>query len=282
MNRFLEISQIQKRIDEFNLGPIDLKIEPGTITALIGNNGSGKSTLLKLIMNLAKPDMGNIKFFNKFVYGHDESWKKQVAYQPQTVIGWNPFTGNSLKEFISPLYPNWNEDQFNKMVSLLAIPLDKRYGKLSQGDQQKLSLALTLPRNTPLMLLDEPTSFIDIPSKKHFIDLVVDWMDQGERAIIMTSHQSEDIMKLADYLYVLQNGKMMGTFEKEELTESYMCYWMKCDLSVKPIPGEVSRENNRLISNNPSATETFFLENNLTYTTAKNMGMEEIITILLK
>lgn len=155
MNGWLDIVQLQKRVDNFHLGPIDLAIEPGSIITLVGNNGSGKSTLLKLIMNLAIPDTGNIKVFDKFVSGENESWKTQIAYLPQTTIGYDPYTGNQLKSLIAPLYPNWDDALFTEMVQSFDIPLEKRYEKLSQGVQQKLNLALTIPRNTPLLLLDE-------------------------------------------------------------------------------------------------------------------------------
>ena len=282
MQALAEISDLQKNIDEFNLGPINLRIETGTITALIGNNGSGKSTLLKLLMNLAKPDMGNIKVSGKFVYGQDESWKKQIAYLPQTVIGWNAFTGKTLKEFISPLYPNWDGALFSEMVDLFNIPLNKRFGKLSQGVQQKLNLALTIPRNAPLLLLDEPTAFMDIPSKRHFIDLLVDWMEDGERSIVMTSHQSSDIMKLADYLTVLKDGKMIGNFEKEELTDSFRRYWMSDSLPETFIPGEVFRANRQVISNQPEEAEAFFNKNKLEWAGVQRLELEEIISLLLE
>jgi ABC-2 type transport system ATP-binding protein len=281
MKELASITGVEKSIDEFELGPIDLTIEPGTITSLIGNNGSGKSTILKLMMHLAKRDYGSIQIFDTPVGGQDESWKSNISYQPQTVVGWNAFTGKTLKEFIAPLYPYWDENLFNQMTEVLNIPLNKRFAKLSQGVRQKLNLALTLPRNTPILLLDEPTASIDIPSKKVIIDMLTDWMDQGERAIVMTSHQSEDIMKLADYLSVLQNGKMMGTFEKEALQESYMRYWMKTETPSESVPGEVAREAQMIISNNPDAAEKYFLEHNYNYTNASKLDLEEIITILL-
>ncbi|WP_099159254.1 ABC transporter ATP-binding protein [Virgibacillus ndiopensis] len=282
MKTWLEINDLQKKIDDdFQLGPIDLHIDPGTITALVGNNGSGKSTLLKLIMNLANPDMGNIKVFDKFVYGQDESWKNQIAYLPQTRIGWNAYTGNTLKGLTSPLYPNWDDALFTKIVELFDIPLNKRYRKLSQGIQQKLSLALTIPRNTPLLILDEPTSFMDIPSKKQFIDLLVDWIDQDERAIVIASHQTGDIKKLSDYLCVLQNGRHVGTFEKETLTERYARYWISDTLPESTIPGEVSRENHQLISNNPATTEKFFTENDIAWNNRSAVDLEDIVTYLV-
>lgn len=282
MQPFVQIKDVEKQIDDFQLGPIDLTIEPGTITALVGNNGSGKSTLLKLIMNLATPDKGNIEVFDTFVYGEDESWKSNVSYQPQTVIGWDAYNGKTLRDLISPLYPNWDDALFDKIVKLFDIPLNKRFGKLSQGVKQKLNLALTIPRNTPILLLDEPTSFMDIPSKKHLMDIVVDWMDQGERAIIMASHQSADMMKLVDYLSVINSGDMIGTFEKEELTEIFKRYWVVSALPEAHIPGEVSRENQQITSNQPEATENYFLENNLEWTNRTAVDLEEIITLLLQ
>src|SRR5690625_4254479 len=281
MEELASITGVEKIIDEFELGPIDLTIEPGTITTLIGNNGSGKSTVLKLMMHLAKADHGSIHILGTPVGGEDESWKNYISYQPQTVIGWDAFTGKKLKNFIAPLYPDWDDHLFNKITEVLQIPLNKRFGKLSQGVQQKLNLALTLPRNTPLLLLDEPTASIDIPSKKAIIDLLADWMDQGDRAILMTSHQSEDIMKLADYLSVLRSGKMAGIFEKEALKESYMRYWVKNELPAAAVPGEASRENNMIISNNPITTEKYFSDNNYIFTNAAKLELDEIISILL-
>lgn len=281
MNPLLDISKLEKKVDEFQLGPIDLQIEPGTITAIVGNNGSGKSTLLKLIMNLAKPDKGNIMVANQLVHGEEESWKNQIAYQPQTVIGYNPFTGSKLKDLIAPLYPNWDEALFLKLVELFDIPLNKRFGKLSQGAQQKLTLALTIPRNAPLLLLDEPTSFMDIPSKKHLLDILVDWMEQDNRAIVITSHQADDIRKLSDYLFVLRDGKMIGNHEKETLTENFKRYWLKKPLQDKAIPGEVSRHQQQVISNQPEVTEQYFKDADIQWIDRTALDLEEIITLLL-
>ncbi|WP_026907848.1 ATP-binding cassette domain-containing protein [Paucisalibacillus globulus] len=281
MDALLSIRDLEKRIDEFHLGPLDLTIEPGTITALIGNNGSGKSTLLKMIMNLVQPGMGNIKVNNILVHSDNENWKPYVAYQPQTIIGWDPFTGEMLKDLIAPLYPNWDESLFLRMVELFEIPLNKKFSKLSQGVQQKLNLTLTLPRNAPLLILDEPTSFMDIPSKKLLIDLLVDWMEPGDRSIIIASHQIDDIKKLSDYLFVLHNGEVLGHFEKEALMENYARYWLSDSVSEESIPGVVSREEHVLISNNPKETESYFEQMNTKWTNRSSLEMEDIITLLL-
>src|SRR5690625_992210 len=100
MKSLVEITQFRKTLDDFQLGPINLMIEPGTITALVGNNGSGKSTLIKSMMGLVKSNQGTIKMFDQFVHQQDEDWKKEVAYQPQTTIGSDAFTGKALKDLV--------------------------------------------------------------------------------------------------------------------------------------------------------------------------------------
>lgn len=281
MKPFVEITQVKKKIDNFHLGPINLTIEPGTITSLVGNNGSGKSTLMKLMMNLANTDSGSINLFNQNVSGDEEQWKSFVSYQSQKMIGWDAFTGENLKCFIAPLYEHWDEQLFQRIVEHFAIPLNQRFSKLSQGSQQKLTLALTIPRNTPLILLDEPTAYLDIPAKTHLMDILVEWMDQGERSIIIASHQIEDIKKLSDYLFVLRNGEMVGNFEKEALTERYKRYWLRSELTESSIPGEVFRDRVQVVSNHPKETEHYLREKGLQWTNQSSLDLEEIITLLL-
>lgn len=281
MPSLIHISRLEKTVHNFELGPIHLRIEPGTITTLIGNNGSGKSTLLKIIMNLVKPDKGDIYVFNQSVRGEDESWKQHIAYQPQTPIGYDGFTGKSLRELVAFSYPNWDEELFDKIIRLFNIPLLERFDRLSQGVQQKLVLALTIARNTKVLVLDEPTAFIDIPSKKILMDVLVDWMEDGERAILLASHQAEDIEKLSDYLYVLNNGKEVGYFEKEQLTAQYRRYLISEELPKKTIDGEILREDFGIVSNDPALTEAFLNENGITWSNRTAVDLEEIITFLL-
>ncbi|MGI2327016.1 ABC transporter ATP-binding protein [Planococcus sp. YIM B11945] len=281
MPAWIEIKDASKKMDDFQLGPITLAIEPGTITALVGNNGSGKSTLLKLIMNLANLDGGGIQVFGKPVDGKDESWKRHITFQPQNAVGWNAYTGRDLKRLIAPLYGNWDEALFEHMVELFNIPLDKRFGKMSPGMQKKMSLSLALPRNTALLILDEPTASLDIPSKKQFMDLIVDWMEKAERSILLTTHQPEDLRKLADYLFLMRDGKAAGYYEKDMLAAGFRRYWLE-EMPAGPVPGELFRSEKQLISENPEATELYFIEQDSSIIDEKALEMEEILSLLLK
>lgn len=278
---WIEVNNVKKEMEGFQLGPISLTVEPGTITALVGNNGSGKSTLLKLIMNLANKDEGEIQVFGKPVDGRDESWKRHIAFQPQKPVGWNAYTGKDLKELIAPLYAKWDQNLFERMIELFGVPLDKRFGKLSPGVQQKLSLSLALPRSTDLLILDEPTASLDIPSKKLVMDLLVEWMEKEDRAIILTTHQPDDLRKLADYLFLMQDGQAVGKYEKDSLITGFRRYWLK-DMPAAPIPGELARSAGELISENPDVTEDYFTEQKIEIIDDNALELEDIISLLLK
>lgn len=281
MDAWVTMNRLQKKVDDFQLGPIDLGLEAGTIMALVGNNGSGKSTLLKLMMHLAKPDAGEVRLFGERVDSADKNWKPLVAYLPQTPVGTNLFTGKALRDLTASFYPNWDEAFFRYMVKQFNIPLKKKYVKLSPGVQQKLNLALTIPRNASLMILDEPTSFLDIPSTKLLGDMLTDWMDQGERAILLTSHQVEDVRKLADYIAILHDGELLGSFEKGALQERFRRYWVTSDMPREAIPGEVSRDDRQIVTDDAQRTEAFFDRYGMEWYDQKAVDLEEIITLLM-
>lgn len=277
----LKVSQLIKQIDDFTLGPINLNIEPGTITALVGNNGSGKSTLMKIIMNLVKQDEGCIYFYNEKITPAKEEWKQFVGYQSQTAVGYGPFTGKALKNMIAPLYPTWDEQLFKNTVTNLNISLNKKFNKLSQGAQQKLAFALTIARNTPLLILDEPTAHLDIPSKKKIVDILIDWMEQGEHSILIASHQVEDIKKLADYLCIVHDGNMIGHFEKGELIERYARFWLTEPLEEQNVPHIIAYDALSIVSKDAEQTEAYLKQQQIEYISREHIDLEEIITFLL-
>lgn len=281
MSYAVTMSNVHKTVDDFQLKAINLELEKGTISALIGKNGAGKSTILKMIMHLMKADNGDIQLLGQSVFTEDESWKTNIAYLPQKLPLIVPFTGNEMKELIAQRYPTWDEHYFQEIVSVFGLDLSKNMKKLSPGRLQQLNLALVLARSTPVLILDEPTAHLDIPSKQILSDLLIDWMDTGERTIILATHQVEDIQKLADYLVVLKDGKIYGQFEKEELTDMYKRYWFSQPLDCEAVPGEVARKAHTLTTNRPMEAEDFLCEKNIQWTNVQAVALDEIITTLL-
>lgn len=276
-----QIERVEKTVDDFTVGPIDLDIELGTITALIGNNGAGKSTLIKMMMNLVKPDNGLLLHFGTNIKT-SEHWKQDVAYQPQSVLGCDLLTGNHLRDLMAPWYKNWDQEMFMNLVRTFEIDLNKHFGKMSKGMQQKLNIVLALSKNSKLLILDEPTANMDIPSKQKLMNILVDWMERDERAIVIATHQVDDIKKLADYIVIMNEGKVLGKYEKEELVYRYKRYWFEDGLGIEKIPGEIDRLNDRLlISNNVDQTDTFLKKNEIKIMQSEVLEVEEIITYML-
>lgn len=280
----VEIRNLKKRINgDFQLGPLDIQFEPGTITAIVGKNGAGKSTIAKLIMNLAKRDAGEIIIEGEEVSFFNENWKKKIAYQPQSLLGFNLFNGSELKGLIAPLYPSWDEELFQHLVKAFDVPLNKSYGKLSPGVQQQLNLVLTLPRDTDVLLLDEPTAHMDIPAKQILTEELVSWMERGEKTVIFVSHQAEDIRKLADYIVILHKGQVVEKATKDELVQSFKRYWMAQPLPAERIASEMLRKNDRvIISNNPIITEDDLNKRGLNWLQAEPLELDEIISLIMK
>lgn len=273
------VRDVQKIVDQFYLGPINFQTEAGTVTAIVGENGAGKSTLIKLLMNLWKTESGSIEFFGENIVDGDK-WKENVAYQGQKTVGFDIYNLKEMYQFIKLWYPKFDDKLFHEMVKQFKLPMNKPFEKLSEGMQQKMVLALTIPRNTDVMILDEPTSFVDIPTKKYIIDLLVNWLDQGERSLIIASHEADDIRKLADYLLIIKDGKQVDFVEKESLLERYTKIVYQHPVEEKLV-GEISRSNN----NQEIILETIGIEElpqQENIITESRLELDEIISILLK
>lgn len=285
------VEQVEKKVKDFVLGPIDFSIQPGTVTAIVGENGSGKSTLLKTMMNLYKRNYGTVKFFSKDV-ADGEEWKSQVAYQGQQAYGYEIFTLKEMHEFISKWYPNFDHELYEEMAARFELPKNKKFSAMSEGMQQKMVLALTIPRNTKVLLLDEPTSFMDIPAKKYVMDLLVRWLEEDdERSLVFASHQADDIRKLADYLLIIRKGVQIDWVEKELLIERYIQYSFVDGTDLVKLPGEVSRSmnGNEIVVElreedgvTEEALQRFFLENEVTPLTQSRLDVEDIVALLLE
>ncbi len=282
MNSAAALKGVKKEIDDFRLGPIDLEIEAGFVTALVGRNGAGKSTLLKILMNLVKQNEGSVAFFGQTLDGESEDWKTKVAYMPQSYPGPLPFTGQELKKLTANWHPHWDEQWFQQMVEHFQIPLEKKFEKLSQGVQQKLKFALTVARNPQLLILDEPTSHVDIPSKKQMIDFLIDWLEQEDsRTILLATHQVEDIRKLADYLVILDDGGFLGKYDKDELTAQYKRYWIEGNLPTATVPGELERGKGVIATKCARQAEDFLRKRGITWSSAVPLELDEVISIKL-
>ena len=184
-----------------------LTLAPGHIYGLLGLNGAGKSTLLKLMTGLLFPDSGRIT-----ACGHDPARRapeflSRVFMLPEELN----VPGITCKEFVaarSPFYPGFNRSRMQRYFEAFEIPGNRKLTALSHGQRKKFLLSFGLACDASLVLLDEPTNGLDIPSKGLFRRLVAEALNE-ERAVVVSTHQVRDVESLVDRVVILHEGKVL-------------------------------------------------------------------------
>ena len=186
---------------------MDLVLEPGTIYGLLGLNGAGKSTLLRLIAGLLFPASGRVR-----VLGHEPA-RRQPAFLSSLFVLPEELNvpGVTDRQYIAaraPLYPAFDRDRMERHLKELEVPRGRKLTELSHGQQKKFLLSFGLATNASLLMLDEPTNGLDIPSKGLFRRLVAEAVED-DRIFVVSTHQVRDVETLIDAILVLHEGKVL-------------------------------------------------------------------------
>ncbi|NEU29251.1 ABC transporter ATP-binding protein [bacterium LRH843] len=283
----ITLTDVQKKIDRaFQLGPVTVEVEPGNMIALVGNNGAGKSTLFQVMMGLVKHEEGHIKRLNKGE--SDLEWKRDFAYVPQSPTSYQGFTLKQMADFFQLSYRGWNREEFERLIQLFDLPLNKRFEKLSVGMQKKAMITLALSRPSKFLLLDEPLAGVDLEGQEQMKDELVHYMERGEQqTILFATHQADEVKTLADFVMLLKNGKLAGQYEKDFLIETWKRLWIRMDeQKVKEIAGVVATAKQgefvECVTANVQETERDLTENGIKIETVQVMELREILRYLLK
>lgn len=157
----LEVKGLSKSYGDFQLKDVNLTLPAGTIMGFMGKNGAGKSTTIQAIMDLIKPDEGDIRILGMSMEENEVAVKDKVGYVGDTPILNNAWTVQHTLAFVRHFYTNWDEQMVDTYLERFDIPLDKKVSKLSKGMKVKFSLILAISHQPKLLLLDEPTSGLD-------------------------------------------------------------------------------------------------------------------------
>lgn len=200
---------------------VSLTMEAGHIYGLLGKNGAGKTTLLKIMSGLRFPTSGTATILNE-----NAIWRKSEVLQDIYFLQEEMYVPHlKIEQFekaFSPFYPNFNHEQFNEY--LREFELDKEFGfldKLSHGQKKKTLIAFALATNTQILIMDEPTNGLDIPSKSTFRRLMASAADET-RLVIISTHQVRDLHSLIDMVAILDNGRMVLNASTYEITEKLL------------------------------------------------------------
>lgn len=221
MSYVLEINNLRKTYKDFSLKDINIKLEQGYVTGFIGANGAGKSTTIKSILNLINRDSGDVKIFNKDNKTNDKELKNKIGVVLDEGYFYDELTLKEMKNIISPMYSNWDENQFNNYIRRFNLPLDRKISKLSKGMRMKYSIAIALSHNAELFIMDEPTSGLDPIVREELLEILSDIIQEENKTIFFSTHITSDLDKIADYLIIINDGKILLKGAKDEIIEEH-------------------------------------------------------------
>ena len=238
----LKIAALQKRLGKFTLGPIDLEIEQGTSLGYIGPNGSGKSTTFHCILGLLKPNSGHIEVCGASAEPGTATWKKSVGFVLSQQGFYEGLTVDENLKFLSSFYDDWDQGFANSILKRLHLDSHKKVKVLSAGERVKLSLIGALAHRPQLLVMDEPTSSLDLIVRSELNDIIAELMRSGDHSIFMSSHILADVSAVADRLAFINDGKLVAVSDKDSLMEKWRRISFRSSDLIVDLPGSVKIE----------------------------------------
>ncbi len=219
MKNALEISGLTKTYPDFVLDHVSFTVPSGSIVGLIGENGAGKSTTINAALGLVQKEDGVISILDREEL--DRDIKEQIG-----VV----FDGSNYPEILSPrklnrvmknIYSSWDEKIYFDLLKQFSLPQDKQIKQFSKGMKMKLAISAALSHHSKLLILDEATSGLDPVVRDDILDMLLDFVQDEEHSILVSSHITSDLEKIADYIVFIHEGKVVFEMPKDELTEQY-------------------------------------------------------------
>ncbi len=217
----LELQNVQKRYKGFVLDGISLSLPQGYILGLIGPNGAGKTTTIKILMNMVKRNGGEVQVFGLDPQKSAKQIKNKVAYLGEEQYFYGNKTVAWTGNFVRSFYDNWDTNTFQSLLTNFEISRTKKTRELSKGMKVRFSLALALSHNPDLLILDEPTAGLDPVIRREVLELLRKKSKNEGKSVIISSHITDDIMRTADLVAFLIQGKIVLVSEKDELLSNW-------------------------------------------------------------
>jgi ABC-2 type transport system ATP-binding protein len=214
----IELRGVTKRYGQkLACDAVDLTIRQGTTFGLLGPNGAGKSSLIRVLMGLSPADSGEIRIFGEDARVHKPALRQRIGYVPEVHCIYRWMTVREVIGFVSKLYPRWDDDLADQMLSAFELPLKKKVASLSKGMTTKLSLILALGHNPDILILDEPTSGLDPIIREEFLENVLQRHLCKGRTVFFSSHHFDDVERVADEVGIFVDGRFIARGSIDEL-----------------------------------------------------------------
>lgn len=205
----------KKVLEDFNLS-----LEEGKVYGLLGINGEGKTTLIRMIMGVIPPNNGEILFKNKKISFRDDSYKKEIGFIAEESIFYSWMSIKELLSFNASFYPKWNTRKVNDYMEKYSLEPKTKIRHLSRGMKLKLGLIVTLASEPELLILDDPTSGLDVPTRHDFLKEIIKELSEAGTTILFSTHIVHEIEGIIDNLGILRYGRLILDEDFHDLKNS--------------------------------------------------------------
>ncbi len=282
----VEINGVSKKYGEFAVKNASFTLEKGAIMGLVGQNGAGKTTLINLIMNKIRRDGGEIKVYGLDNINDEPEVKNLIGYIADEEYMYFTYTLEKYRKIFSMAFDNWDDTLFKNLCSQFELKTNKKIAEFSKGMKTKAMLALAMAHKPKVMLMDEPTAGLDPVARIEILDMLREFVSDGERSVLFSTHITSDLDKIADYITIIIDGEIIESMAIDKIEEKYAVvsgdgkpsaetgkYLIGCRLGTSSYTALVLRENIAELGN--VTVKTPDIENLLTHSIwAKKSGKE--------
>ncbi len=228
MENILELQQISKTYPKsnFTLDKLSFSLPYGSILGFVGENGSGKTTTIGCILNTIMKDSGTVKLFGKEMLDTDTDMREKIGVVYDGDNFPTHWTAKQLSQVMAEFYSQWDNSLFQKHMKAFNLPVNQKIKHYSRGMTMKLAIAVALSHHPQLLILDEATSGLDPIVRDEMLDVFLEFVQEEDHSILISSHITSDLEKIADYITFIHNGKVIMTASKNDLVYNYAV--MRC------------------------------------------------------
>ena len=217
----IEIKNLTKKYDGFTLDNVSFNVPKGSIMGFIGQNGAGKTTTINSLLNILKWDSGEIKLLGKEMPAHEYEVKEHIAAIFDVLPFNDDLSAKQLTKIMGGIWKEWDNECFMNYLDRFQLPFKKKFGQFSKGMKMKLQIAAGLSHNAKLLIMDEATTGLDPVVRNEILDIFLEYLQDVDNSILMSSHITSDLEKVADMVTFIDKGKILITGIKDEILDSH-------------------------------------------------------------
>ncbi|MBP3620982.1 MAG: ABC transporter ATP-binding protein [Lachnospiraceae bacterium] len=217
----IEIRDLTVRYDGFTLDHVNFDVAKGSIMGFIGQNGAGKTTTIKSLLNIIKRDEGSIKMLGLDNIENEYEIKEQLSAVFDELPFDDQLNAKDLNFILRDVYREWDSNLYKGYLDRFGLPMKKKFGDFSKGMKMKLQIAAALSHNAKLLVMDEATTGLDPVVRNECLDIFLEYLQDESHSILMSSHITSDLEKVADSVTFINKGKILLTGYKDDVLETH-------------------------------------------------------------